>query len=134
MLTLIRCPFHPRVIAVARKRSRPFCQKCRWQFTPKQAYTHDSTKSEWADYVAVQACYENLSGHELASNSSGNTRSQSSQLAEPLWTDPGLKSGISVRGMISTLKKKRRRGMNCRTFSQKSSHARKQPPPPPLSR
>ena len=25
---------------------------------------------------------------------------QSSQLAEPLWTDPGLKSGISVRELI----------------------------------
>ena len=25
-----------------------------------------------------------------------------SQLAEPLWTDPGLKSGIGVRELIST--------------------------------
>ena len=33
------------------------------------------------------------------------TRSQSSQLAEPLWTDPGLKTGISVCELISTLKK-----------------------------
>ena len=56
---------------------------------------------------------------------------QSSQLAEPLWTDPGLKSGVSVRELISTSKKKkkkRRRGMNGRTFSQKSSQARKKPP------
>ena len=29
VLTLIRCPFHPRVTAVARKRPRSFCQKCR---------------------------------------------------------------------------------------------------------
>ena len=36
-----------------------------------------------------------LSGHELTRDSSRNTRSQSSQLAEPLWTDPCLKSGIS---------------------------------------
>ena len=28
---------------------------------------------------------------------SGNIRPQSSQLAEPLWTDPGINSGISVR-------------------------------------
>ena len=35
VLTLIRCPFHPRVTAVARKRPRSFCQKCRWQVTPK---------------------------------------------------------------------------------------------------
>ena len=47
----------------------------------------------------------NLSGNELTRNSSENTRSQSSQLAEPLWTDPGLKSGISVRKLISTKKK-----------------------------
>ena len=39
--------------------------------------------------------------------SSGNTRSQSSQLAEPLWTDPSLKSGISVRELTSIKKKKK---------------------------
>ena len=32
-----RYPFHPRVTAVARKRSRSFCQKCRWQVTAKHA-------------------------------------------------------------------------------------------------
>ena len=32
-------PFHPRVTAVARKKSRSFCQKCRWQVTAKHAYT-----------------------------------------------------------------------------------------------
>ena len=47
-----------------------------------------------------------LSGKELTSSSSGNTRSQSSQLAEPLWTNPGVKSGISVRKLIFTLKQK----------------------------
>ena len=31
VLTLIWCPFHPCVTEVARKRRRPFCQKCRWQ-------------------------------------------------------------------------------------------------------
>ena len=46
--------------------------------------------------------------------------SQSSQLAELLWTDPGLKSGISVRELISARKKeeKHRRGMNGQTFSK----------------
>ena len=51
-----------------------------------------------------------LSGHgvgtyqenELTRNLSGNTRPQSSQLAEPLWTDPGVKSGISMHEIIST--------------------------------
>ena len=105
----------PRVTAVARKRLRSFCQKCRWQVTPQHAYFFDSTKSEWADYAAVQAQCENLAGNELTRNSSGNTRSQSFQLAEPLWADPGLKSGISMRELISTSKKKkkRRREMNC---------------------
>ena len=55
VLTLIRCPFYPRVTAVARKRPWSFCQKCRWQVTPKHAYTYDRTKSEWTDHAAVQA-------------------------------------------------------------------------------
>ena len=37
VLTLIRCPFHPRVTAVARKRPRSLSQKYRWQVTPKHA-------------------------------------------------------------------------------------------------
>ena len=36
---LFRYPLHPRVTAVARKRSRSFCQKCRWQVTAKHTYT-----------------------------------------------------------------------------------------------
>ena len=79
--------------------------KVRWQVTPKQAYTFDLVKSEWADYAAVHAQCGNLSRNELTRNSSGNTRSQWSQLAEPLWTEPGLTSEISVRELISTLKK-----------------------------
>ena len=66
------------------------------------AYTLDPPKSEWADYAAVQADCRNLLGNELTRNSSGNTRSQSSELAEPLWTDSDLKSGISLRELIST--------------------------------
>jgi len=38
-LLLFRYPFHPRVTAVARKRSWSLCQKCRWQVTAKQAFT-----------------------------------------------------------------------------------------------
>ena len=40
--------------------------------------------------------------NELTHNSSENIWLQSSQLAEPLWTDPGLKSGIIVRELIYT--------------------------------
>ena len=53
-------------------------------------------KSMWVDNAAVQASCWNLSGNELTYNLSGNTHPQSSQLAEPLWTDPVLQSGISV--------------------------------------
>ena len=63
----------------------------------KNAYTLDPTKSEWADYAAVRAQRGNLTGKELIRNLSGNIRPQSSLLAEPLRTDPGIKSGISVR-------------------------------------
>ena len=41
-------------------------------------------------------------GNELICNLSGNTWPQSSQLAEPLWADPGLKSGISVCELMFT--------------------------------
>ena len=36
---LFRYPFHPRATAVVRKRSRLFCQRCRWQVTAKYACT-----------------------------------------------------------------------------------------------
>ena len=44
--------------------------------------------------------------NKLTCNLSGNIWPQSSQFAEPLWTYPGIKSGISVHELISTLKKK----------------------------
>ena len=99
----------PRVTAVARKRPKSFCQKCRWQVTPKHAYTLDPSKSEWADYAVVQAECGNLSENELTSNSPGNTRLQSFQLAEPLWTVSGLKSETGLRELISALKNKNKK-------------------------
>ena len=71
-----------------------------WQVTPKHAYTLDPAKSDRADYAAVKTECGNLLGNELTRTSSGNTRLQSSQLAEPLWTNPGPKSGISLRELI----------------------------------
>ena len=70
-------------------------------------------------------------GNELTSNSSGNTQPQSSQLAEPLWTDPGIKSGISVRELIFTSKKKKKKtqaGNKRSNILPKFSQARKRPP------
>ena len=127
MITFIRCPFHPRGTAVACKRPRSFCQKYRWQVTPKHAYTLDTSKLDGNDYTAVQAECGNLTGNELTRNASGNTRSQSSQLVELLWTDPGLNCGISVRELISTLKKKKetQAGIQLSNILPKSSHVRK---------
>ena len=105
MLTLIWRPSHPRVIAVARKRPRslhaPLTQRSR------------SGPAKPLSRHSVETYQEN----ELTRNLSGNIRPQSSQPAEPLWTDPGIKSGICVRELISTFKKNRRQGMNGRTFS-----------------
>ena len=134
MLTLIQCPFHPRVTAVARKRPRSFCQKCRWQVSPKHAYTLDPTKSEWADYAAVREQCGNLFGNEFTNKLSRNIRPQSSRLAEPLWTDSGVKNGTSVRELISThthTHTKVQTGNEWSNIFQKSSRARKKPPPPP---
>ena len=98
--TLIRCPFHPRVTGVARKRPRSFCQKCRRQVIPKHAYTLTHRSRSGLTITLSRHSVGKLSGTELTRNSSGNTRLQSSRLAEPLWNDPGLKSGISVRELI----------------------------------
>ena len=50
-----------------------------------------------------------LSRHSVGTyreTSSGNVQPHSSQLAEPLWTDPGIKSESSLRELISTFKKR----------------------------
>ena len=78
---------------------------------PQQVYlvqtvTYRTAQSNsQADYAAVQARCWNPSGNELARNLSGNIRPQSSQLAEPLWTDPGIKRGSIVRELMSTSNK-----------------------------
>ena len=74
-----------------------------------------------------------LSRHSVGCNSSGNTQPQSSQLTEPLLTDPGLKSGISLHKLISALKKERKKaqaGNGWLNILPKSSQMRKTPPPP----
>ena len=101
------CP--PDVTAVTHKRSQSFCQKCRWQVTPKHAYTHNPLKSEWVDY-ALHAGIVWKPNREISPHATHQVtlKTQSSQLAEPLWTNPGLKSSIGVHDLISTLKKKKK--------------------------
>ena len=46
-----------------------------------------------------------------------------------MWTDPGLKIGINLCELISTLKKKAQEGNELSSILPKSSHTRKKPPP-----
>ena len=129
VLTLICCPFHPRVTAVARKIPRSFCQKCRWQVRPKPL-TQRSRRG-----LTMPLSWHSVRTYQETS-SSGNTRSQSSQLTKPLWTDPCLNSGISVRELISTEKKQQQKklqvGKKLSNILPKFSHARKKPSPIPM--
>ena len=70
---LFRYPFHPR--AVARKRSRSFCQKCRWEVTAKHTYTLPMwlwmkwhCARNFTESVGIQndSAGSNLSTHELS--------------------------------------------------------------------
>ena len=103
------------VSVVARKRPWSFCQKCRWQITPKDPYTRDPSKSEWADCAAVQAVwesmcrcpgsvgiYQEMSSHATCQGTLG--RSRLSPLSQ-------------AQATLHLKKKKHRRGLNCQTFS-----------------
>ena len=75
-----------------------------WQVTPEHAYTHDPMKSELTMSLSKHGVgtYPETSSHATCQGTSG----QSSPLTEPLWTDPGLKRGISASELISTSKNK----------------------------
>ena len=106
-------------------------KKCRWQVTPRHSYTLDPMKSEWADYSCPGIASVGTSqGIELTRSSTETARLQSSQLAEPLWIDPGVKSGVSVRKLHST-KKKKKKAQAGNVYSDilpKSSQAKKKAP------
>ena len=97
----------------------------------------DSTPSvevdiTWKRYSHQAKCW-NLSANELTRNLSGNIRRQSSQLAEPLWTDPDIKSRISACELVSTSKKKKKKeqaGSNWSYSLPKSLQTKKKQPPP----
>ena len=69
---------------------------------PKHSYTLDPRKSEWADYATV-GTYPETSSRATCQGTLGHSRFSS----QPLWTDSGLKNGISVRELISTSKKEK---------------------------
>ena len=78
----------------------------------------------------------NCQRNKLTRNSSGNSRPQSSKLAEPLWIDPGLQGGMGELVCASYLhfkKKKRRRGLIKKKMSSKILGCEEKPSPTPLS-
>ena len=73
--------------------------------------------------------YQETSSHAIRQGTLGHS------VAKPLWTDPGLESGISVRQLTSTLKKKKKKtqaGNELSNIIPKSWHARKKLPLPPV--
>ena len=118
MLTLIRCLHHLRVTAVTRKRPGHSAKSAggRLHLNTRAPLTHQSRSGLTELSRHGVGTYQK---NELARNWPGNTHPQSPQLDEPLWTDPGLKSGIGALELISTLKKtqtNRKREMIRRTF------------------
>ena len=72
---LFSYPFHPRVTAVARKRSRSSCQKCRWQVTAKHAYTmwlwmksHCNLVHGWMVYTELAPKWQHFTWHQPCHN------------------------------------------------------------------
>ena len=66
------------------------------------------TQQSWSELCHCPGLVWEPIWKQLTQNLSGDIQPQSSQLAEALWTDPDIKSGISVCELISTLKKKKK--------------------------
>ena len=88
--------------------------------------------------LSMQAECGDLLGKRAHTQLVGERWLQSSQPAEPLWADPGRKSGIGLRELMSIKNKrnKTKKGAGRRSSHQKSSpkpsYARKEPTPVPL--
>ena len=105
MLTLIRFPFHPRVTAVARKRPRHSAKSAGGRL---QLNTHTPLTQPSRSWLTMPLSRHSVGTYQETSSYATrqeNTRPKSFQLVSSLWTDPDVKSGISVRELISTLKK-----------------------------
>ena len=104
--TLIRCLFHPMLQHV---KDSGHCAKSAGGRLHLNTHTPMTQQSQSGLSMLSRYTEETFQGNEHTCNLSGNTRPQSSQLDEPLWTDPGLQSGIGVRVLISTSKKKKKK-------------------------
>ena len=81
-----------RVIAAARKGSQSFCQSAggRLQINTHTPFIQRSRSGLTMLSKHIVGTYQ---GNEITRNQYGNTRPQSSHLAESLWTDPDVKKG-----------------------------------------
>ena len=97
-MTLIQCPLLPVLPQWHSKDPGHSEKKCRLQVTDKRAYTQPN---EVGVVCAVQVLCGNALGKQHATRQK-TLVPKSSQFAEPLWTDPGIMSGIGKREIIST--------------------------------
>ena len=129
MLTLTRCPFHPRVTAVTRKKSRPLCQSASGRL-PLNTHTLSLTQRSRSKLIipvqgekkvgnppwrrahvqlardcsfTVVSTRQGLFVHSRL-NSSGTVRSQSSQLARDCsFTVVSTRQGLFVHSRLNSL-------------------------------
>ena len=78
---LFRYPFHPHVTAVARKRSRSFCQKCRWQVAK---HTYALCGFEWVTLVHGWMVYPELAPKTAAFHVAPAMQHPKSAISTPL--------------------------------------------------
>ena len=107
MLTLIRCPFHLLLLQWHVKDPGHSVRTAGGWFhlnthTPLTQGSQNGLIMPLSRHSV--GTYPETSSHATCQGTFG----QLSQLAEPLWTDPCIKSGISVCELTSTLKKKNR--------------------------
>ena len=109
MLTLIRCPCSTPVLPQWHIKDPGHSAKSAGGRLHLSTHTPLIQRSRSGQTMSLSrhsvGTYQETSSHATRR---GNTQPQSSQLAEPLWTDPGLKNGISIRELISTKKKKKK--------------------------
>ena len=105
MLTLTRCPFHPRVTAVTRKKSRPMCQSASGRL-PLNTHTLSLTQRSRSKLIIPVQGEKKLEihhGDELTCNSPGTVRSQSSQLARDCsFTVVSTRQGLFVHSRLNS--------------------------------
>ena len=133
VLTLIRCPFHPRVTAVARKRPRPFCQSAggRLHLNMRTPLTQRSRSGLTMPLSRHRVgANPERSSHATCQGTFGHSHLSSLSHCGLILA---IKCGISVRELIATFKKKTLARIECASSLPKSSQAKEKPPPQPYS-